>query len=44
MHPKRRLRDPTMKIQVLHFQIGKNVIDTILLIEFASLWQDVEHD
>jgi hypothetical protein len=36
--PKSRLRDPTMKIHVFPFQIGKNATDKILLVEFVSFW------
>jgi hypothetical protein len=39
MYPKRRPLDPTMKIQVFPFQIGKNLIDKISLLEFASFGQ-----
>jgi hypothetical protein len=33
-----------MKIRVLPFQVGKNAVDKISLVEFPSVWEDAEHD
>jgi hypothetical protein len=33
-----------MKIHIFPFQIGKNVMGKIWLVEFTSFWYDVEQD